>query len=764
MATETKVSERKFTSVGKRTIRHDGFDKVTGAARYGADIHLPGMLYGKVLRSPHAHARIKSIDTGRAEAHLDVRAVITSRDLVAVAEQVAEVGEGAPPSTRYLSNNVLADDKVLYKGHPVAAVAASNQHSAEEALGLIDVEYEVLPSVTNVEEAMKEGAPILHDHLNTADVLDDDAPGKPTNIASHVQHKLGDVVLGFEQADLLVEREYRTKTVHQGYIEPHSATASWAKDGRLTVWTCSQGHFGARQQLSNVLGRPISDVKVVPMEIGGGFGGKHRVYLEPLAAVLSEKTGVPVKLAMSRSEVLEATGPTSGSYQRMKIGVTKEGRITAAQAYLAFEGGAMPGSPLGGAIGSMFSAYDIENVLVDGYDVLDNKPGTSAYRAPGSPIGSFAVECVVDELCETLRIDPVEFRLLNAAREGTRRVTGVVNPPIGAIETMEAVRGHPHYTAPLGGENRGRGVAIGFWGNGAGPMSLVANVLPDGEVGLIEGGIDIGGTRTAAAQQLAEVLGIPPEDVHPQVADTETIGFSSGAGGSSVAFNLGWAAYEAGQDVKRQLVERAATLWETSPDQVEYADGVVRHKSDPELRIAFKELAEMLNQLGGPVVGRANVNATGAGGAYAAVIVDVEVDPETGKVEVLRYTILQDAGTAIHPGYVEGQMQGGAAQGAGWAFNEEYVMDEDGQMLNTSFLDYRMPTALDLPMIDTVIVEKYNPGHPFGVRGVGEVSIVPPMAAFANAVYDAVGVRMRALPMSPATIVEAMAGRRDGSS
>ena len=428
-------SSAEYRVVGKRPIRHDGLDKVTGAARFGADIHLPGALHGKVLRSPHAHARIKSIDTRRAEAHPDVKAVATAGDLATGGDQEAEVGEGVVMTTRYLCNNVLAAEKVLYRGHAVAAVAATNPHQAEEALSLIDVEYEVLPSVTNTEDAMKDDAPVLHPHITTADVLGDGRPDRPTNIASHVQHSLGDVERGFSEADLVLEREYRTKTVHQGYIEPQSATASWGKDGMLTVWTCSQGHFGTRGQVSTILGIPQSQVKVVPMEIGGGFGGKHEAYLEPVAAVLSRKTGAPVKLTMSRSDVLQATGPTSGSYQRIKMGVAGDGRITAAQAYLAFEGGAFPGSPVGGAAASMFSQYDIENVLIDGYDVVDNKPATGAYRAPGAPNGTFAVESLVDELCEKLGMDPVEFRLLNAAKEGTRRITGVVNPPIGAVET-----------------------------------------------------------------------------------------------------------------------------------------------------------------------------------------------------------------------------------------------------------------------------------------------------------------------------------------
>ena len=393
-----------------------------------------------------------------------------------------------------------------------------------------------------------------------------------------------------------------------------------------------------------------------------------------------------------------------------------------------------------------------------------NKPKTAAYRAPGAPIGCLSVECVLDELSEKLGMDPMEFRLLNAAKEGTRRADGTSNPPIGAVEVMEAVRSHPHYNAPLEGKNRGRGVAVGFWRNNSGPACAIANVNGDGTVMLIEGSADIGGTRTSVAQQLAEVLGIPVEDVFPEVADTDSIGYTSLTAGSGVTFKTGWAAYEAAQDIKRQLIERAAVLWESTPDQIEYVDGVLQHRSDPELRITFKEIAPKLNDTGGPVVGRGNVNPRGAGGSAAAMLVDVELDTETGKVQVLRCTAFQDAGKAVHPSYVEGQMQGGAVQGLGWAINEEYVMSDNGQLLNSSLLDYRMMTSLDVPMIDTVIIEVANPGHPFGVRGVGEGSIVPPMAAVANAIYRASGVRMNQLPMSPAAMLESIQDKNNGAA
>ena len=371
------------------------------------------------------------------------------------------------------------------------------------------------------------------------------------------------------------------------------------------------------------------------------------------------------------------------------------------------------------------------------------------------PLGNTA-ETIIDEICEMIGMDPLEFRLLNGAREGTRRVGGPKYPRIGYLETAHAAKDHEHYSTPLEGPNRGRGVASGFWFNASGPSSATASVNPDGSVSLVEGSPDIGGTRVAVAMQFAEVLGIPVEDVRPSVGDTDSVGYTSMTGGSSVAHKTGVACYEAALDIKQQMVQRAARVWDVSPEDVEYGDGVLSHKSDPELRLTFKELAGMLNSTGGPIVGRANVNPRGVGVAFAVHIVDLEVDPETGKVDILRYTALQDAGKAVHPNYVEGQMQGGVAQGIGWALNEEYFFNDKGEMANASFLDYRMPTSLDLPMIDTVIVEVANPGHPYGVRGVGEVPIVPPMAAIANAIYDAIGVRMRVLPMSPGNILEAL--------
>ena len=764
MTSNIVLSNQEFNVVGTRPIRHDGTDKVTGRAQYGADINLPGLLFGKILRSPHPHARIKSINTSRALALTGVHAVVTSEDLPEASGRVVDLGEGAMTKPKFLSNNCLAAEKALYKGHAVAAVAADSAHLAEEALALIEVDYEVLPPVNDVLDAMKAASPVLHERLATLSnpnlrpggLRSEDDTGQGSNVANHFVFEIGDLEKGFQEADVIVEREYRTKAVHQGYIEPQSATALWSADGTLTIWCSSQGHFNVRDQTASILRIPISKVRVIPLEIGGGFGGKTLVYLEPVAAALSQQTGRPVKVTMSRTEVFEGTGPTSGGYLRVKMGATKEGRITAADATLIYEAGAFPGSPVNPGTQCIFGCYDIPNGHVEGYDVVLNHPKTAAYRAPGSPAAAFACETVVDELCEKLGMDPLDFRLLNGSKEGTRRVTGPQFGRIGYLETVQAAKEHEHWSAPLGGPNRGRGIAGGFWINGAGPSSALASVNSDGTVSLVEGSPDIGGSRTVAAMHVAEVLGIAAEDVQPLVGDTSSIGFTSMTGGSGVAFKTGWASYEAAQDVKRQMIQRAATIWGISPENVDYSDGVISHKSEPELRFSFQELAARLNGSGGPIAGRANVDPRGVGGAFAVHIVDVEVDPDTGKVGILRYTALQDAGKAVHPSYVEGQIQGGAVQGIGWALNEEYFFNDQGQMVNSSFLDYRMPTSLDLPMIDTVIVEVANPGHPYGVRGVGEVPIVPPMAAIANAIHNAIGVRMNHLPMNPARVLEAL--------
>ncbi len=762
MSTTTQhVSEppNSYRVLGTRPIRHDGLDKVTGAAKYGADLQLAGMLHGMILRSPHPHANILSIDTRKAAALPGARAIATSADFPIMQTGGIDYANvrGNP---RMIAENVLAQSKVLYQGHAIAAVAATTRHIAEEALKLIEVEYDILPTVLTLHDALKPDAPLLHEgmttHFRVERFARGDDTGVPSNIAGHIQHKLGDVETGFAQADVIIEREFNTEPVHHGYIEPHVSTASWSTDGHVTIWTSTQGAFAIRSSTAAIIGIPESQVKVIPMEIGGGFGGKAVTYLDPVAAVLSKKSGRPVKIVMNRQEVFEGTGPSSAAHMRTKIGATQDGKITAGQLYLAFEAGAFPGSPVGGGALTGFGPYKIDNMLVDGYDIVCNKQKVQGYRAPGQSQATLAVETVIDELAEKLGMDPMELRLKNAVQAGDLMPNGAPHAPFGCRELEEAMLAHPHYDAPLSGPHQGRGIAVGFRWQGGQSSSATINVNSNGTINLITGSVDIGGTRTAVAMQTAEVLGLQPDDIAPTVVDTDTIGYTATTGGSRIAFDTGLAAIAAAEEVVRQMTARAAALWECPVDDVDFKDGVFRSKTEPSLHITFQELAGKLMAAGGAVTCSASANSTGVGPIFAGTLVDVEVDPDTGKVDILRCTSFIDAGLAVHPSYVEGQMQGGTVQGIGWALNEEYVFNANGTVANGSFLDYRMPTCLDVPMIETVILEVPNPRHPFGLRGVGEAPIIPPLAAVANAIYQATGVRMDHLPMSPGNVLEAL--------
>ena len=753
----TNNKNNKYKVIGTRPIRHDGADKVTGRAKYAADLPSTNVLFGKILRSPHAHARIISIDTSTAEKLEGVKATVTAKDLPETkfgpnGERPITAGDLGTDLKR-LRDGILASEKITFKGQAVAAIVATTLHQAEEAVKHIKVEYEVLDAVTDVKAAMSKNAPILHEDLEMVEF------GEPTgirnNVAEHFQHKAGDVKKGFAESDIVIEREFDTATVHQGYIEPHNCTVQWRDDGRIHIWNSCQGPFQIRDATAEVLDVGITNVKLTPLEIGGGFGGKFEPYGEPIAALLSQKaSNKPVKISMSRAEEFECTGPTPGSYIKVKMGCKKDGTILAGTAYLAYEAGGFPGSPVAAAAECVFAPYNIPNFVVDGYDVVVNKPKTAAYRAPGATNAEFASETIIDEMAEKIGMDPIEFRLKNATSEGLRKVDGTKFSSIGCVEVLEATKNHPHYSAPLEGDNKGRGVAIGYWMNAGLQSAVNIAVNGDGTINLTEGSPDIGGSRTGIAMQAAEILGIPAESVYPSVVDTDSIGFTFGTGGSRTTFATGWAAIEAARDVKSQMIQRAALIWDENPDSVEMESGIIRSTKKKDLQFSFKELADQLNGSGGPITGRGAVDPQGVGAAFGSLIVDTHVDPETGKVSIERVTSIQDVGTAIHPSYVEGQMQGGTAQGIGWALNEEYFMNSDGVMTNSTFLDYRVPTALDLPMIDTQIVEVPNPGHPLGVRGVGEVNIVPPPAAVANAIYRSVGIRMQQLPMHPGAIVE----------
>src|SRR6266571_8539974 len=528
---ETITNGNTQTYVGTRTIRPDGLDKVTGRARFGADYNLPGQLIGRVLRSPHPHARIVRIDTSKAEA--------------------------------------LPREKALYEGHAVAAVAATSAAIARRALKLIDVTYEVLPHVIDVVEAMRPDAPLLHDDLYTAGV--EPKPEKPSNSAKRVEIVLGDIEAGFKKADVIVEREFKTAPVHQGYIEPHAALAAVSEDGSTELWCTTQGHYIVRAHCARLLGLDIGKVRVTASEIGGGFGGKTVVYLEPLAVALSRKAKRPVKLVMSREEVFKASGPTSGARVKVKLGATKDGKFTAAFAELKYQAGAFQGSPVQPGTMCAFAPYDIEHVKVIGYDVVSNRPKVAAYRAPGAPISEFAVESVVDEIAKKLEIDPIDLRMQNAAREGTKAAYGPKLGPIGMEETLNSIKKTEHWNTPLR-KWQGRGVASGFWFNIGGETCASLTVNEDGTVSLMAGTPDIGGLRASLAAVAADELGVPYEKVRPIIGDTGSLGFNFLTGGSRSAFSGSMAIVEAAKHIKADLCARACKLWEAKPDQVEFSE------------------------------------------------------------------------------------------------------------------------------------------------------------------------------------------------
>ncbi|MBS0240614.1 MAG: xanthine dehydrogenase family protein molybdopterin-binding subunit [Proteobacteria bacterium] len=752
---QERVKNLKFDVVGTRPLRPDGADKVTGRAKYGADHKVAGQLTGKVLRSPHAHARIKSIDVSAAAALPGVKAIVTRDDFKDQASEFVPAGEMLI-NYRDVVRNVMAREKALFEGHPVAAVAAVNESVAKKALKLIKVDYEVLPHVIDVIEAMKPDAPIVEDGMITAGITP--PPTKPSNVAKRVEFNLGDVAKGFAEADVIVEREFKTAAVHQGYIEPHACIGSVSEDGTAELWTTTQGHWIARAHCARLLGWDMTKIRVTSSEIGGGFGGKTVVYLEPLALALSHKSRRPVKMVMSRDEVFKASGPTSGAHIWVKMGVKKDGTITAGEAVLKYQAGCFQGSPVQPGCMCAFAPYDLANVKVVGYDVLSNRPKVAAYRAPGGPISEYAVESVVDEIAEKLGICPIELRLKNAAKEGTKAAYGPKFGPVGMVECLEAAKKSPHWNAPLKA-NQGRGIAAGFWFNIGGETTVNLQLNEDGTLTLMAGTPDIGGLRASLAMMAAEELKIPYNKVRPIIGDTATLGYNFVTGGSRSTFSSGLATVEAARSIIKQACGRAAKLWEIPEDAVTWENGEIKPAGDNAGKfkpMTLADIAKVAGKTGGALVGVGAISAQGAAPSFGCHIADSEVDPETGKLTITRYTVIQDAGKAIHPSYVEGQYQGGAAQGIGWALNEEYIYDDKGRLQNAGFLDYRIPVASDLPMIETIIVEVPNPRHPYGVRGIGETAIVPPMAAINASARRATGVRMFELPLSPPKVLKAM--------
>ena len=753
-----------YSTVGKPITRVEGSHKVTGDSVYAADIQLPGMLHCKLLRSPHAHARIVGIDASKALALEGVEHVITAADLPTFSE-------------KRMSNrgyNLLADDEAVFNGQPVVAVLAETPSIAEEALDLIDIEYEELPAVLDALAAMEDGSPLARKPIMEIDRSEakghvsvdvkEERSDKPSNIASQAKFSRGDIDQGIAEADSIVENTWRSAMMHQGYIEPHSTVADFdAASGELTIWSATQGQFFVRDQISNMLRIPETKIRVIGMELGGGFGGK--IFLtQTLTAVLAKIAGRPVKLIFTRKDDLQGATPSAGCVVELKTGMKKDGSITVIKAKIVYDSGAFPGaSAVVGAI-LLGGYYRFPNLEIETYEVLTNKVSVGAIRAPGAHNVTFAIESQMDMMARELGLDPLEVRMQNAVSEGDAMPTEVKYPRIGMKECLEAVRDSDLWksrgTKQNGnGKARGVGLAIGGWLGGLQPASAHVELNGDGTVKVLVGANDISGTNTSFAQIAAEELGLPLEMIGVATGDTKTSPFAGMSAGSKTLFTVGRAVKAAAEDARQQLFNIAAERLEANPDDMESVDGEIRVKGSPDKSIPFRRLAGITTGFGAlypPVVGKGSITARKQAPGFTAQVAEVEVDEETGQVTLLNWGIVQDAGFAINPLSVAGQMQGGATQGIGIGLWEEMVYDDEGKLINDGLLDYRMPTALDVPNIATHIVEVPSEEGPYGARGVGEPSIIPGAAAISNAVEDAIGVRVTEAPITPERILRAM--------
>ncbi|OGP51076.1 MAG: hypothetical protein A2Y79_00565 [Deltaproteobacteria bacterium RBG_13_43_22] len=744
----------KYSVVGRRLPRVDALSKVTGEAVFSGDIALPHLLHGKVLRSPYSHAVIRRLDVRKAQGLDGVMAIITASDVPGYKKR-SELTFSELPH--------LAKDKVVYAEQPVAAVAALSKEIAEKALDLIRVDYEALPPVLDPLEAMEPTSPLIHQDLYT-NIIPNPEPGKkdrPSNIAYHVKINKGDLEAGFKEADMILENTYRTQKVHHGFIEPFAAVAAADANGKVTVWTQSQGLFIARQMIAQFLDLPRNRVKVIPVEIGGAFGGKTYQPLAPLCALLAMKSGRPVRMEMTRDEVLKDSRPAPESIITVKMGVTDQGTITAASAELIYDAGAFPEMSHGMFTSSnVFCQYKIPNLSLDTKDVLTNKVPSAYYRAPGIPQAHFAIESHLDIIARRLKMDPLELRIQNAAVKGDTLPNGEILPRVGFKESLEKMAEYLKQKGNLTGRNRGRGIACGFWHGAVGSFGAYIQVNNNGSVNLILGITDISGSRTSIAQIVAEELGLPLNKVTVVIGDTETAPWATMSVGSLTVYSLSTAVYRACQDVKAQMGSLAAKKLGADPSEIEFSKGLFQVKGNTEKSISFTEIARSTAMTfgKGPVLGRGALDGLPPAPTLSVHAADVEVDDETGKVRIKAYAVAQDVGLAINPLSVEGQIQGAVTQGIGWALMENYIF-EKGVMQNTTLLDYRMPTATDVPMIEVLIVEVGSSRGVYGLRHVGEPPMIPVLAAVANAVHSATGVRFKELPLTPEVVLKGIKQR-----
>ena len=746
--------------IGTATKRVEGGDKVSGVTKYVDDLTFPGQLHGALVHSRYAHAEIVSIDTSAAENAPGVAAVYTGKDTHP---------DGPEPSDRH--HSMLARDKAIYYGQPVAVVLATSDAAAREAAELVQVEYNVLDAVVDPLKAMEKSSTAIRPQAGTADWSEGEAHAAvgggadsidlsqySDNVTNSVRFTRGDIEAGFAEADEIVERTYKTAFVHQAYIEPHATIVVPDPFGRLTIYTMTQGQFYTRKATAGVLGLDENEIKVHNLEVGGGFGSKS-VLLEPLTGWLALKEGKPIKIVYSRAEEFTAATPAPGSIIDVKIGAKADGTITAMQSKLVFDSGCYSASPYNiGAI-LLGSYYKTDNLHVDAFEVITNKPGVGAYRAPGAPQATFAIEQAVDELAvQSSDIDPVEFRLQNASEEGDPQVNGMAWPRIGLKTVLETIRDHPLYKNRSSDPNKGIGIAIGGWPGGIEPCAANVKLNTDGSLVLQVGHSDITGTNTTFAMLVAEMFGTDLDKVKVQNGDTDTSPYAGMAGGSKTTFTVGPAVMKAAEAAREQVLTIAATELEASADDLEMVDGVVRVKgTDRELSVA--QIATMSMGFGAkyePVYGLGKSAHNDRAPGFSGQIAEVEVDPDTGQVKITDYVTVQDVGRALNPAAVEGQIIGGTVQAMGFGLFEAMVYGDDGQLVNESLMDYGIPKADQVPSMETIMIEIPSRSGPFGAKGVGEPPIVPGAAAIANAVTDATGKRFSEMPLTPEMVSKAL--------
>jgi CO/xanthine dehydrogenase Mo-binding subunit len=743
-------------SVGQRIKRVDGSRKVAGQERFTADLKVPGMLYARPVGSQYAHARIRGIDASRALAIPGVVAVLAADDL-----PVKRGPNGAPPKLP------VAWGEALHVGQIVALVLAESDAAAQDGAAVVEIDFEPLPVVPSPDAAMAHEAPRVR---TTALALSDDAAAhnadatrtgaandeSPPNVVDSVHLHQGDVARGLAEADEIVELTFGSRSVHQGYLEPQVCLATVEPTGDLTIYLSTQASFYSRTRVAEALGWPVGRINVVPMPVGGGFGGKY-VLIEPLVAAAAVAVGRPVFMHYTRLDEFLIGNPAPGCRIELSLGAKRDGTLTALRARLTFDAGAAGGSPLHGAAFALGCNYLIPHLDVRGVEVLTHKPGPGAFRAPGGQQAAFAIESAIDELARRLEIDPIALRLTNCVVEGDRLPNGTTWPRIGLKECLETLRDHPAWqeratrTAP----GRGVGVAIGGWGGGLEPATAVCRLDTDGALTVVLGTVDLSGTDTAFAQIAAETFGMDPAAIAIVSAPTDSAPYAGVSGGSKTTYTVGLAVQRAAEQAKRQILEIAADHLEAAVADLELATGTIRVKGSPGASLTLAQIAAMSMDFGQkyePVYGRGASALTDRSPAFAAHLAEVEVDEETGETRVTRYVAVQDVGFAVNPALVEGQIQGGVAQGIGWALYEGMVYDADGQLLTATLTDYALPRAAMIPPIETVLLEIPSPDGPFGAKGVGEPPAIPGPAAVANAIRDAAGVRMTELPIRPEAV------------